>query len=200
MGAVISERALQPRLVSIRRPTTTDVVSCTFRSPFLWAMASSSGFLVRIQLLQQDLRHPDVRKAMEHWTGHKRLSQDDADELMEDNYRFRPLFSSLGLKFSHVIVYWAAQFSSIFIAGQKPLSSCAPCAEGKHHVAQHLPSSRCRLAGAVYLRYLMCATSAFLADLLRNMLVIMLLLLFCFFSASSSSFLAQDTIGLRQDG
>lgn len=29
-----------------------------------------------------------MRKALEHWTGQNRLSQDDADELMEDNYRF----------------------------------------------------------------------------------------------------------------
>lgn len=60
------------------------------RFPFLCAVGS---FLVPIQLLQEDLRHPDVRKAMEHWTGHNRLSQDDADALMEDNYRYVGLLS-----------------------------------------------------------------------------------------------------------
>lgn len=39
------------------------------------------------QLLQEDLKHPDVIKAVDHWTGRCRLSQDDADDLMEDNFR-----------------------------------------------------------------------------------------------------------------
>lgn len=39
------------------------------------------------KLLHDDLKHPDVVKALEHWTGKNRLSEDDADELMEDNYR-----------------------------------------------------------------------------------------------------------------
>lgn len=44
------------------------------------------------QNLQDDLRHKDVRKALHHWTGEKRLSQDEADELMEDNYRSAEVF------------------------------------------------------------------------------------------------------------
>lgn len=39
------------------------------------------------KLLHDDLKHPDVVKALGHWTGKNRLSEDDADELMEDNYR-----------------------------------------------------------------------------------------------------------------
>ncbi|CAN0235692.1 unnamed protein product, partial [Laminaria digitata] len=41
----------------------------------------------RDQLLQDDLQDLDVRRALEHWTGRNRLSREDADELMEDNYR-----------------------------------------------------------------------------------------------------------------
>eukprot|EP00752_Nemacystus_decipiens_P008796 g7849.t1 len=71
--------------------------------------------LAKDELLKEDLRHPDVRKAMEHWTGHNRLSQDDADELMEDNYRIQSVCdtlaelqslcnqASIGLPLSHVI-------------------------------------------------------------------------------------------------
>eukprot|EP00903_Cladosiphon_okamuranus_P013132 g12247.t1 len=71
--------------------------------------------LSKDKLLQEDLRHPDVRKAMEHWTGHNRLSQDDADELMEDNFRIQSVCdkmaqlqslckqASIGLPLSHVI-------------------------------------------------------------------------------------------------
>lgn len=39
------------------------------------------------KLLHDDLKHPDVVKALEHWTGKNRLSEDEADDLMEDNYR-----------------------------------------------------------------------------------------------------------------
>ncbi|CAN0244104.1 unnamed protein product, partial [Ectocarpus fasciculatus] len=71
--------------------------------------------LARDKLLQDDLRNTDVKKALEHWTGQNRLSQDDADELMEDNYRVQCVCSrmaelqslckqaSIGLPLSHVL-------------------------------------------------------------------------------------------------
>ncbi|CAM9463249.1 unnamed protein product, partial [Hapterophycus canaliculatus] len=45
--------------------------------------------------LQDDLKHKDVRKALHHWTGEERLSQDEADELMEDNYRVQSVCSRM---------------------------------------------------------------------------------------------------------
>lgn len=44
--------------------------------------------LFHVQFLHEDLQHPDVQKALHHWTGHSRLAEDEADELMEDNYRW----------------------------------------------------------------------------------------------------------------
>ncbi|CAM9345043.1 unnamed protein product [Scytosiphon promiscuus] len=45
--------------------------------------------------LQDDLKNKDVRKALHHWTGEKRLSEDEADELMEDNYRVQSVCSKM---------------------------------------------------------------------------------------------------------
>ncbi|CAM9111567.1 unnamed protein product [Ectocarpus sp. 6 AP-2014] len=71
--------------------------------------------LARDKLLQDDLRNTDVKRALEHWTGQNRMSQDDADELMEDNYRIQSVCSrmaelqslckqaSIGLPLSHVL-------------------------------------------------------------------------------------------------
>ncbi|CBJ29309.1 expressed unknown protein [Ectocarpus siliculosus] len=71
--------------------------------------------LARDKLLQDDLRNTDVKRALEHWTGQNRMSQDHADELMEDNYRIQSVCSrmaelqslckqaSIGLPLSHVL-------------------------------------------------------------------------------------------------
>lgn len=77
---------------------TSDSVGCSLSGGITSAFCSVPNVNFDfLQLLQNDLRHPDVRRAIRHWTGNERLSQDEADELMEDNYRsvFSPCQAAL---------------------------------------------------------------------------------------------------------
>ncbi|CAM9999745.1 unnamed protein product [Discosporangium mesarthrocarpum] len=45
--------------------------------------------------LQDDLQHPDVRKALAHWTGERRMPKEEAEQLMEGNFRIQSVFPKL---------------------------------------------------------------------------------------------------------
>ncbi|CAM9941576.1 unnamed protein product [Pylaiella littoralis] len=96
-------------------PTSGEIDGDVRKKEALDRVDGMLGVLAQDKLFQEDLRHTDVRKALEHWTGRNRLSEDDADELMEDNYRVQSVCArmaelqslcrqaSIGLPLSHVL-------------------------------------------------------------------------------------------------